>query len=105
MGPRSRELLSLVSPNDFSNEAHHITYVGELGWELYVPTDRPMHVFQTLVEAGEQVGLKLCGLHAMDSCRIELAYRHFAVRPGKGDFIGRALVLCKREAGLSRRLL
>src|SRR5690606_9986119 len=71
MGPRSRELLSLVSPDDLSNEAHpfgvardieigmglarahRVTYVGELGWELYVPTDQAAHVFETLAEAGE----------------------------------------------------
>lgn len=140
MGPRSRELLSLISPNDFSNEAHpfgtareieigmglarahRVTYVGELGWELYVPTDQTAHVFETLVEAGQQVGLKLCGLHAMDSCRIEKGYRHFghditdedhvleaglgfAVKTDKGDFIGRDAVLRKRESGLSRRLV
>ena len=140
MGPRSRALLSLVSPNDFSNaahpfgtardieigmglaRAHRVTYVGELGWELYVPADQAAHVFETLVEAGEQVGLTLCGLHAMDSCRIEKAYRHFghditdedhvleaglgfAVKTGKGDFIGRDAVLRKRDAGLGRRLV
>lgn len=140
MGPRARDLLQLVSPNDFSNaahpfgtardieigmglaRAHRVTYVGELGWELYVSADQAAHVWETLVEAGESVGLKLCGLHAMDSCRIEKAYRHwghditdedhvleaglgFAVRTAKGDFRGRDAVLRKREAGLSRRLI
>lgn len=140
MGPKSRDLLKLVSPNDFSNEvhpfgtareieigmglarAHRVTYVGELGWELYVSTDQAAHVFETLVEAGQDVGLKLCGLHAMDSCRIEKGFRHFghditdedhvleaglgfAVKPDKGDFIGRDAVLRKREDGLARRLL
>lgn len=140
MGPRSRELLNLVSPNDLSNaahpfgtareieigmglaRAHRVTYVGELGWELYVSTDQAAHVFETLVEAGEQVGLTLCGLHAMDSCRIEKAYRHFghditdedhvleaglgfAVKTDKGEFIGREAVLRKREAGLARRMV
>ncbi|QRZ14219.1 GcvT family protein (plasmid) [Paracoccus methylovorus] len=140
MGPRSRELLARVSPDDFSAEAHpfglareieiglglarahRISYVGELGWELYVSTDQAAHVFEELVSAGEDLGLRLCGLHAMDSCRIEKAYRHFghditdedhvleaglgfAVKTGKGDFIGREAVLHKREAGLSRRLL
>ena len=140
MGPRSRELLSLVSPDDFSNEghpfgvareieigmglarAHRVTYVGELGWEIYVSADQAAHVFEALTDAGEQVGLKLCGLHAMDSCRIEKAYRHFghditdedhvleaglgfAVKPAKGDFIGRDAVLRKRETGLTRRLI
>lgn len=140
MGPRSRELLKLVSPNDFSNDghpfgmareieigmglarAHRVTYVGELGWELYVSTDQAAHVFEAILEAGAEVGLRLCGLHAMDSCRIEKAYRHFghditdedhvleaglgfAVKTGKGDFIGRDAVLRKRESGLTRRLV
>lgn len=140
MGPRSRELLWLVSPDDLSNashpfgaareievgmglaRAHRVSYVGELGWELYVSSDQAAHVCEALVEAGEQVGLKLCGLHAMDSCRIEKAYRHFghditdedhvleaglgfAVKTDKGDFIGRDAVLRKRDHGLSRRLM
>ena len=140
MGPRSRELLSLVSPDDLSNDAfpfgtareieiglgiaraHRVSYVGELGWELYVSADQAAHVFETLAAAGEEVGLRLCGLQAMDSCRIEKAFRHFghditdedhvleaglgfAVKTGKGDFIGRDAVLAKREAGLARRLV
>jgi 4-methylaminobutanoate oxidase (formaldehyde-forming) len=140
MGPYARKLMSKVSPNDFSNEAHpfgtakeieigmglarahRVTYVGELGWELYVPTDQAAHVFETIMEAGAETGLRLCGLHALDSCRIEKAFRHFghditdedhvleaglgfAVRPDKGDFIGRDAVLRKKDAGLSRRLV
>lgn len=140
MGPRSRDLLSLVSPDDLSNathpfgtareieigmglaRAHRVSYVGELGWELYVSSDQAAHVFEALAVAGLQVGLKLCGLHSMDSCRIEKAYRHFghditdedhvleaglgfAVKTDKGTFIGRDAVLRKREHGLSRRLM
>ena len=140
MGPKARALMARVSPSDLSNEAtpfgtwreievgmglaraHRVTYVGELGWELYVPTDQAAHVFEALDEAGQDVGLKLCGLHTLDSCRIEKAFRHFghditdedhvleaglgfAVRTGKGDFIGRDAVLAKREAGLERRLV
>ncbi|MGX9182084.1 GcvT family protein [Mesorhizobium sp. BHbdii] len=140
MGPQSREVIRTISPNDFSNEAHpfgtareievgmglarahRVTYVGELGWELYVSTDQAAHVFETLEEAGDEFGLKLCGLHTLDSCRIEKAFRHFghditdedhvleaglgfAVKPEKGEFIGRAAVLRKQEAGLDRRLL
>ena len=128
MGPNARELIQKVSPNDFSNEnnpfgtfqeieigmglarAHRVTYVGELGWELYVSTDQTAHVFEAIEEAGADVGLKLCGLHTLDSCRIEKAFRHFghditdedhvleaglgfAVKTGKGDFIGRDAVL------------
>ncbi len=144
MGPASRDLLTRVSPNDFSNaknpfgtwqeieigmglaRAHRVTYVGELGWELYVPTDQAAHVFEAIEEAGgdggQGAGLKLCGLHTLDSCRIEKAFRHFghditdedhvleaglgfAVKTAKGDFIGRDAVLKKRDAGLDRRLV
>ena len=140
MGPDARKLMQRVSPNDFSNDhnpfgtcqdieigmglarAHRVTYVGELGWELYVPTEQAAHVFETIEEAGPEFGLKLCGLHTLDSCRIEKAFRHFghditdedhvleaglgfAVRTAKGDFVGRDAVLRKREAGLERRLV
>ncbi|MEO0820996.1 MAG: FAD-dependent oxidoreductase [Pseudomonadota bacterium] len=140
MGPKARAVMAACSPNDFSNEAHpfgtwrdveigygiarahRVTYVGELGWEIYVAADQAAHVFETLAEAGAAHGLKLCGLHALDSCRIEKAFRHFghditdedhvleaglgfAVKTDKGAFIGRDAVLRKKEAGLSRRLL
>ncbi|MFV1874655.1 GcvT family protein [Nioella sp.] len=140
MGPKSRELMQAVSPNDFSNEAHpfgiareieigmglarahRVTYVGELGWEIYVSSDMACHVFEALEEAGADLGLKLCGLHTLDSCRTEKAFRHFghdisdedhvleaglgfAVKTDKGDFIGRDAVLKKREEGLQRRLV
>ncbi|MER8804751.1 FAD-dependent oxidoreductase [Mesorhizobium sp. M0998] len=140
MGPDSRKLIQKVSPNDFSNgnnpfgtfqeieigmglaRAHRVTYVGELGWELYVSTDQAAHVFEAIEEAGADVGLKLCGLHTLDSCRIEKAFRHFghditdednvleaglgfAVKTAKGNFIGRDAVLKKKETGLSRRLV
>ena len=120
MGPNARTLIQKVSPSDFSNEAnpfgtfqeieigyglaraHRVTYVGELGWELYVSTEQAAHVFEAIEEAGAEFGLKLCGLHTLDSCRIEKAFRHFghditdedhvleaglgfAVKTGKGD--------------------
>ena len=138
MGPKSRDLLQAVSPNDFSNaahpfgtareieigmglaRAHRVTYVGELGWELYVSTDQAAHVFEAL-EAADR-GMVLCGLHTLDSCRIEKAYRHFghditdedhvleaglgfAVKTAKGAFIGREAVLAKAQAGLDRRMM
>jgi 4-methylaminobutanoate oxidase (formaldehyde-forming) len=140
MGPKARDLMQKVSPNDFSNahhpfasareieigmglaRAHRVTYVGELGWELYVSSDQAAHVFEALEEAGADVGLKLCGLHTLDSCRIEKGFRHFghditdedhvleaglgfAVRTKKGEFIGRDAVLKKQETGLKRRML
>ncbi|MFD1982897.1 FAD-dependent oxidoreductase [Mesorhizobium newzealandense] len=140
MGPDARKLIQKVSPNDFSNEAnpfgtfqeieigmglaraHRVTFVGELGWELYVSTDQAAHVFEAIDEAGADVGLKLCGLHTLDSCRIEKAFRHFghditdednvleaglgfAVKTANGDFIGRDAVLRKKETGFNRRLV
>lgn len=140
MGPQSRAVMQAVSPNDFSNDAnpfgtfvdveigmararaHRVSYVGELGWELYMPSEMAAHVFEQIEEAGQASGLRLCGLHALDSCRIEKAFRHFghditdedhvleaglgfAVRLDKPAFIGRDAVLAKRDAGLSRRLV
>ncbi|WP_292445266.1 FAD-dependent oxidoreductase [Mesorhizobium sp.] len=140
MGPDARTLIQKVSPNDFSNEAnpfgtfqeieigmglaraHRVTYVGELGWELYVSTDQAAHIFEVIDEAGTETGLKLCGLHTLDSCRIEKAFRHFghditgednvleaglgfAVKTAKGGFVGRDAVLRKKETGLDRRLV
>ena len=140
MGPQSRALMARVSPDDLGNDAHpfgtareieigmglarahRVSYVGELGWELYVSTDQAAHVFEALMEAGSDMNLTLCGLHTLDSCRIEKAYRHwghditdedhvleaglgFATRTAKGDFIGRDAILRKREAGLNRRMV
>ncbi len=140
MGPKARELMNLVSPNDFSNEAnpfgtaqeielgmglarvHRVTYVGELGWEIYVSSDMAGHAFETLHAAGQDLGMKLCGMHMMDTCRIEKGFRHFghditsedhvleaglgfAVKTDKADFIGRDAVLRKKETGLQNRLV
>ena len=104
------------------SRAHRVTYVGELGWEIYAPVDMAAHVFETIRESGQDVGLKLCGLHTLDSCRIEKAYRHFghdisdedhvlesglgfAVKTEKADFIGKDAVLRKKESGLGKRLV
>jgi 4-methylaminobutanoate oxidase (formaldehyde-forming) len=145
MGPRARDLLQPLTTADLSNaafpfgtaqtidlgmarvRAHRVTYVGELGWELYTPTEFARHVFDTVMAAGTPHGLRLVGVHAMDSLRLEKAYRHFghdigdedhvleaglgfAVKTNKprssfGDFIGREAVLRRRESGLSKRLL
>ncbi len=138
MGPTSRDVLAKVSPDDFSNaahpfgtakeieigmglaRAHRVTYVGELGWELYISADQTAHVFEALMEAAPE--LKLCGLHTLDSCRIEKAYRHwghditdedhvleaglgFTVSRKKASFLGRDAVLRKGDAGLDRRMV
>ena len=140
MGPNARKLLEKVSPNDFTNatnpfgtaqeieigmglaRAHRVTYVGELGWEIYASADMAGHVFETLFDAGQEMGLKLCGMHMMDSCRIEKGFRHFghditaedhvleaglgfAVKTDKPDFIGRDAVLAKKETGLENRMV
>ena len=140
MGPKSRELLNKVSPADFSNavnpfgtaqeieigmglaRAHRVSYVGELGWEIYVSADMAGHVFEMLMEAGQDVGLKLCGMHMMDSCRIEKAFRHFghditcednvidaglgfAVDLSKEEFIGKAAVAARKESGPESRMV
>jgi len=93
MGPRSRQLLSRLTDADLSNDAFpflasreidlgyapvratRITYVGELGWELYVPTEFATHVYDTIVDEGENHGLRLAGYHALESLRMEKAYR------------------------------
>ena len=145
MGPESRDFLQPLIPQSLANadfpfgtvqqieighgiaRAHRVTYVGELGWELYVSSDMANHVFDTLMRRSEDHALRLCGLHALDSCRIEKAFRHFghdisnedhvleaglgfAVKEGKpdtrfGGMIGADAVKAKRNDGLSQRLM
>ncbi|MEI6097837.1 MAG: FAD-dependent oxidoreductase [Alphaproteobacteria bacterium] len=140
MGPKARDLMQRVSPDDFSNaghpfgqakeieigmglaRAHRVTYVGELGWEIYASTDQTAHIFEAIEAAGTDLGLKLCGLHTLDSCRIEKAYRHwghditdedhvleaglgFTVSRKKPSYIGRDAVLRKHDSGLDRKLM
>jgi 4-methylaminobutanoate oxidase (formaldehyde-forming) len=141
MGPASRALFSEVSDADLSNEgfpfqtsreidiagarvrASRITYVGELGWELYIPVDGAAAVFEALQDAGKSHGLALAGIHAMNSLRIEKAYRHwghdigdqdtpleaglsFAVGWDKpGGFIGLEALSEQRQGGVKRRLV
>lgn len=140
MGPKSRALLQALTPDDLSNEAFpfgtsreielgfgivrasRITYVGELGFELYVPTEFAQHIFETLLGGGDAFGLKPAGMHAMNSLRLEKAYRHwghdiseqetpieaglgFAVKTTKTDFIGRDAVLRQKENGVTQRLV
>jgi 4-methylaminobutanoate oxidase (formaldehyde-forming) len=141
MGPNSRALLEKLSGADLSNQAHpfatareieigyaklraaRVTYVGELGWELYIPTEFARGVFDAIMAEGPNHCLKLAGLHALDSCRIEKAYRHwghdigpddsplqaglmFAVKlDNQRNFIGRDALLRQRETGPGRRLV
>ena len=140
MGPRSRDLLARLTGADLSNAAFpfgtvreielgyatvgatRITYVGELGWELYVPTELAMGVYDDVVAAGEDLGLRHAGYHAMDSLRLEKGYRSwghdigsedtpleaglsFAVAFRKGTFTGREALLRQRDLPLARRLV
>ncbi len=95
MGPKSRDLLQALSGADLSNQGHpfgwsreleigyakvrasRITYVGELGWELYVSAEFIADVFDRIVEAGKAFGLKHAGYHTMGACRVEKGYRHW----------------------------
>lgn len=141
-GPRSRELLQSLTTVDLSNEAFpfraakeidvgfaralcvRITYLGELGYELYVPAEQAVHVYDRIVAAGEPLGLRHAGLKALASLRMEKGYRDyghdidntdcvleaglgFAVDLKKpGGFIGKEAVLRKKAAGpLQRRIL
>ena len=141
MGPRSRELLATLTDADLSNtafpfatsqiidlgyarvRASRITYVGELGYELYVPTEFVQSVYDAISGAGGPFGLQLAGYHALNSLRMEKAYRHwghdlgdedtpleaglqFAIAWSKpGGFVGLESLLRQREGGVRRRLV
>jgi len=141
MGPRSRDLLQSMTPADMSHEAFpfatsreielgygivrasRITFVGELGWELYVPTEFMQDIYDKIVSTGQEFGLTHAGYHALNSLRMEKGYRHwshditdedtpleaglgFAVKFDKPDsFIGREALLKQKKDGLHRRLV
>jgi len=140
-GPKSRGLLSRITSADLSNEsfpymsakeidfayarplALRVTYEGELGWELHVPTEFSVHVYEMLVEAGVDFGLKHAGFQALNTLRIEKAYREYAhdmdnthtpleadlgqfVKFDKpGGFIGRDALLRHKEKGVLKQRL
>ncbi len=141
MGPSSRALLSTLTTADLSNEgfpfgtsqiidlgyarvrASRVTYVGELGWELYIPTEYATGVFDVIVEAGAPFGLAHCGYHALNSLRTEKGYRHWGhdISPDEtpleaglgfvvawdkpGGFIGRDALVAQKAQGLRQRLV
>lgn len=142
MGPASRALLKAVSGAELSNTRHpfgtsreieigyarvrasRITFVGELGWELYLPAESCLEVYERLIEAGAAHGLRLAGYHAMAACRIEKGYRSWSHDVGDEDtpldaglgftvawdkpdgFVGREALLKQRAAGaLPKRLV
>ena len=133
-GPKSRELLQRVSEDDFTNEgfpwlsgkkvkigaaetlAIRVNFVGELGWEIHSPIEVQNHIFDTLMDAGKDLGLKPFGIRAMDSLRIEKSYKLIGtelsieyagyesgidrfIHPNKGQFIGRDALVHWREKG------
>ncbi len=140
-GPNSRKLLQKLTNTDMSNEAFpfraakeidigfarvlcvRITYLGELGYELYIPTEHCLHVYDRIVEAGIEFNLKHAGLKALASLRMEKGYKDyghdidntdnafeaslgFAVDLKKENFIGREMALKQKASGpLTRRLL
>jgi 4-methylaminobutanoate oxidase (formaldehyde-forming) len=141
MGPRSRDLLQSVSTADLSNDAFpfatsreidlgmstvratRITYVGELGWELTVPAEFAVGVFELLSEAGREFGLVNAGYYAINALRLEKGYRAFGteLNPDYGPveagllfatklktgigFLGRGAVEAAKAAGVRRRLV
>ena len=139
MGPRARTLLARLTDADLGNaafpyltsreiwlasapvRASRVTYVGELGWEIYVPIDHARAVYDAIVAAGEDLGLRHAGYHAMDSLRMEKAYRSWGHDLGSEDtplqaglgfavawdteFIGKEALLAGRGRPLTRRLL
>lgn len=141
MGPNSRVLLQEISGADLSNEkfafgtsqeieigyaicrANRITYVGALGWELYIPTEFSLYVYEQILSVGSRFSLKLAGMHALNACRLEKGYRHWGHDVGiedspleaglsftcdwdkPGGFVGDRALSRQRELGLPRKRL
>jgi len=138
-GPRARDILAPLTRSDLSNEAFRymtaqeisigsvpclavrVTYVGELGWEIYCPSEYGLGLWDALWAAGREHGMRACGYRAIDALRIEKGYRvwgsdmtpedtpdeagvAFAVKPEKGDFIGREPLVEARLQAPQRRL-
>lgn len=139
VGPKAREVLQGLTEIDLSNEAFpwfgvksgtvglatdvrllRINYEGELGWELYHPLCYQRHLLEALLAAGEPHGLRLIGLHALESLRLEKSYRAMyrdmnpelsawesnldrLIRLDKGDFIGKAALVRQQQEGVRQR--
>ncbi len=139
-GPRSRDLLSGLTRDDLSNEsfrwlsgrwidvglapalAMRMNFVGELGWELHHPIEYQNHIFDALMTAGADLGLRPFGIRAMEAMRIEKSYRMVGqelsieyaalesgldrfVRLDKNDFKGRAGLVAWQERGFANRFV
>jgi glycine cleavage system aminomethyltransferase T/glycine/D-amino acid oxidase-like deaminating enzyme len=138
-GPNARDVLERVTDADVSEAgfpfmqarpiriggasafAQRVTYVGELGWELYLEPGWAVQVWDRLMAAGKTFGIRAGGYRALDSLRMEKGYRYygtdltlldnpfeaglgFCVQLDKGEFNGRAALMAAREAGIKRRL-
>ena len=139
-GPKARELLSKISNANFSNKAFpwlsaqkidvglapsiamRMNFVGELGWELHHPIEYQNHIFDRLMEAGDELGVKPFGMRAMDSLRIEKTYKlvgtemsieYAAYESGldrfvhlnKGNFIGRDALVKWQQDGFDNKMV
>ncbi len=138
-GPKARQVLQKVTQDDVSNEgfpylhsrmidilgakvwAQRVSYVGELGWELYVPPEWAEPVWDALREAGREFEMEVGGYKVLDSLRLEKGYRYytadvtplenpyegglgFCVSLDKPDFIGKEALVKAKQSGLARRL-
>jgi 4-methylaminobutanoate oxidase (formaldehyde-forming) len=138
-GPKARDVLQAVTEEDISHAAFpfstnrpitvgaapvlaiRIGYVGELGWELHIPSEYAPHVYDLLRETGEVHGIRDAGYRAIDSCRMEKGYLYwssditpdytpyeaglgFRVNLKKPDFIGRDVLAAQKEKGVTRKL-
>jgi glycine cleavage system T protein len=138
-GPKARQVLQAVTSDDVSNQAipyltaswidicgaevlaQRVSYVGELGWELYVVSERATQVWDALMVAGQDHGIEVGGYKALDSLRLEKGYRYFSadvtpledpysaglgfcVKLDKGEFIGRDALVATKQAGMKQKL-
>jgi 4-methylaminobutanoate oxidase (formaldehyde-forming) len=138
-GPKSRLVLSKVTPAEVTNEAfpyltakfitingvrvwaQRVSYVGELGWELYIPNNRAAMLWDILMEMGKEHGMEVGGYKALDSLRLEKGYRYyttdvtqletpfeaglgFCVHFDKGDFNGKAVLMERKGKGFATKL-
>lgn len=139
-GPRARDVVAPLVTTDLSNDTHRyftaltaeigfvpvtmlrLSYVGELGWEIYTTADLGLKLWDTLWEAGQACGLVAAGRAAFTGLRLEKGYRSFgadmtqehdpweagldvAVRMDKGDFVGRDALARRRQQGPRRKLV